>query len=257
MNENCCICMERCLIPVEIICFPCYRLNQLGCSSFCRICIMCANHFLQLDMHQEQRDFVKKCIYCPATIPLHLLSNDKAFRVDYSLMLLDSKPNHICPFCLNYTGNQIMLHHHLEKECPKFPKQCECKKVFLKQDFYFHLFTCPSHIHCPLCTKYISKLVYNDHLKTIHAYDSCPHCEQFISTEFLINHTENICPLRPVICTFCFKLLKYNQYHSHLNLHLNETINEMRDIKQKYQECYVKYKEIFELLGPFRTLLEG
>jgi hypothetical protein len=257
MNGNCCICLEKCLIPVEVKCFSCYTPNQISCSSFCRVCIACVFRFLQLDIDSDQRDFTKKCLFCPGTVSPYTLSPDNAFRLDYTLMLMDSKVDHVCSFCLNYSGSQIMIHQHLERECPKYSKQCECKKVFQKQDFYFHLFSCSSHFHCKLCTKYIEKSQFTNHMKFIHNYISCPYCQQYVFSEIFLDHTENNCLERPVTCGFCFEVMKHQYYKTHLVEHLNDVVQELKQIKHTYQECLEKYKCIHELLGPFRNLLEG
>lgn len=255
MNENCCICMEKLVIPVEFTCFSCFSFNQIGCSSFCRVCLACATSFLQLDKDVEQRDYTKKCLYCPGTVSLSQITAKRSLRKDFTLMLLDNSSNG-CPFCNNFVGTQIILNHHIEKECPKYYMQCSCHRVFKREDFYFHLFSCSAHLHCNLCTRYVLKNQYMDHMYHAHEYSLCHSCQQFIKSPMLNNHAINDCRDRFVVCDYCKEMCRFKNYKDHLEDHLNAVTCDIREMNVSYQDLVAKYRQLKTLLNPFNTALE-
>jgi len=253
MYNNCIICLDSIFIPVEFICFSCYKNTEINCSSLVRVCLKCANHFLQLDRNIDERDFYKKCIYCPSLTYLHKLHFENAYKKDFLLMMNDSNA-YPCPYCFVFSGTQIEIEHHLEKECPKYYILCECKKVFIKEDFYFHLFQCNKHISCPLCKKFILKRKMMEHMSFLHHHVFCNLCKLFIPKDGFDLHIENECPERLVICAFCLQLVVYSKYKDHLFDHKNEVLVEMKELTDKYNVILDRYNQINRLLKPSHLL---
>ena len=254
MNENCCVCMDKLFLPVELLCFDCYKKNSINCSSFSRLCLPCAHSFLQLDIHPDERDFYKRCLYCQNMTYLHRITREKAYRKDFLLMLHDTQ-QHTCPYCKNYTGTQIMMNHHLEKECPDFFLDCACKNVYKRQDFYFHLFSCPQHQFCQLCQKYILKVGFSDHMKDQHDFIMCVLCKTYVPLDGYTRHIDEFCEERNIICGYCFRNVTHKNHKAHLAAHMDDLVQDIHILNQKYNDLMEKYKTLKELLEPFQNLL--
>jgi len=255
MCVNCIICLDPIFLPVEIICFSCYKNNEFNCSSLIRICLRCAISFLQLDKDIEARDFYKKCVYCPSLAYLHRLNFDNGFKKDFLIMSNDQNIYN-CPYCFFFSGTQLDINNHLEKECPKYYILCECKKVFIKENFYLHLFHCDKHLRCDLCKKFIIKKKIIDHMHYIHDHMFCNLCKTFVPKNLFEKHIESECPERLIICTFCLQLITFNKYIEHLFEHKTIVLEEMTELSQKYNVILDKYTKINELIKPFNNLLE-
>lgn len=249
MNDYCCICMEKLFIPVEIICFACHKNNQLNCSSLCRLCLFCVHSFLQLNIDGNLRDCYKKCIYCSEMAYLLDLIASNAYRKDYSLMILDKTSDYNCPFCLYYKGSQMMISRHLEKDCIKFPVQCECFRVFPREDFDFHLHSCSHHILCLICNLYIPKIDIKNHMKHDHDHILCKMCNQFIFIENLTLHIENYCPDRFIICSYCLQLTIFKNYKNHLSIHMEDLNNDINKLNADYKRLLANYRQLQCLLN--------
>jgi len=117
ISNKCCICMEEPFLPVEFICFPCYSNKKIHCCSFYRICMLCANNYLELDKDIGERDFYKKCIFCPSLCCLHSHNRSNSYKIDFCKIVQDEANHYICPYCNIFTGSQIQIFHHLEKDC--------------------------------------------------------------------------------------------------------------------------------------------
>lgn len=252
----CSICMEELLLPTEVICFACFRPNELGCSSVHRTCLRCAYQWLQLDKDADQRDYFRKCLYCPRHALLQTLDTNTALRKDFMVMLKDEKNDYSCPFCDAFHGTQMMIHRHLEDNCTRFPMQCSCRRVLAREDFYFHLVTCTHHKYCYDCRIYLKRSMYDQHLKDVHDQMQCKSCGQYILMDNFVRHNDAECPERLMVCTCCMKLTPYRQFRSHLMEHMSEVVQEIKTIRSRYEELTTLFKKIQDLLTP-SNLLEG
>ena len=246
----CSICMEEVLLPTEVICFGCYRPNELGCSSIHRTCLRCAYRWLQLDRDADQRDYFRKCLYCPQHALLQTLDTATALRKDFMIMLADEQATHSCPFCDAYKGTQMAIHRHLEQDCGRFPVQCPCRRVLARDDFYFHLFTCTHHKYCYDCRLYIKRPLYGQHLKDVHDQIQCKSCGKYVHFDMYGHHVDAECPDRMMVCTCCMKIVPYRQYRPHLMEHMSEVVQEIKTIRSRYNELSALFKKIQDLLAP-------
>lgn len=255
MTNNCIICLENLFLPVEIICFGCYKNYEINCSSLSRICLKCANTFLQLDKNIEDRDYYKKCIYCSSLCYLHKINCKNAFKKDFYSMIKDTNIYN-CPYCFAFTDDQISICNHLEKDCPKYYVLCDCKKIFIREDFYFHLFSCPKYSFCNICKKYVNKNIFNNHMQNEHDYIYCNLCKDYFKKLLFENHIENECPERLIVCTFCLQLIIYKDYKKHLLDHRIDLLNNLDELNNKYNQCIENLNKINEILIPTPNLLE-
>lgn len=255
MNEKCCICLEDLILPVEFSCFSCHHNSQINCSSFSRVCMHCANQYLQLDMDPEKRDFYKKCLFCPHHAYLPSIRRKDAYRRDFALMVRSAAQRFLCPFCHEFQGEQLAIHHHTELECPDYHLECSCNKVLRRRDFYFHLFQCPDHSKCSKCSLYIQKTILNNHMREVHEHLSCPRCKVFVHIDSLDEHLLTYCPMREQICQFCLLMVPFKNYRGHLTTHLNNLQSELEQVSVSYKSLMEKYTQIVSLLRPFRNVL--
>jgi hypothetical protein len=242
--------MEELLLPTEVICFACFRPNELGCSSIHRTCLRCVYRWLQLDKDADQRDYYRKCLYCPQHALLQTLDTTTAFRKDFMAMLSDEKDNYSCPFCNIFHGTQVLIHRHIEHDCSKLPIQCFCRRVLLREDFFFHLFHCTHHKYCYDCKIYLKRSIYGQHLKDVHHQIQCKSCGEYVSFERYGHHLDSECPDRLMVCTCCMKLIPFRIFRSHLMDHMREIVQEIKTIRLRQEELTLQFKQIQELLAP-------
>lgn len=248
IDYKCCICMEIPIIPVEIICFPCYKNNLLNCNSLLRICLQCCILFFQLNRHKNMREYNKKCFYCPCHIRLASLSFHNTFKFDFRFH--SSTIIHSCPFCNHFVGNTIQLISHL-KICDEYFIECQCNQIIIFKNYYLHKKSCLFFDQCHFCNDLIENTHINQHMRDSHDHIICHQCNMFILFKDFQIHSEKYCQYRTIMCNICLQNLKFLEYERHLLIHKNTFIDELKKLEIQVNNFTNRLEEVNILLKPF------
>jgi len=240
--ELCAICKEKCIIPVEILCFNCYKKNEINCFSFLRVCLSCSIHYLELDKSKYERPYSKKCLYCSESALLHFITIKYAIKIDFSLMSLDTNQNYECPFCNEATGNQVEIYKHAIDQCPNFYIECICEKIIRRCELVAHRSSCVEFALCEECDQYIAKYALKDHLKHNHNLDTCYRCKMKIECDQMEDHVHQTCEYRSVLCEYCLKFCDYKSWKDHLNSHMNNLMDDISKLNNEYSSLLKRHE---------------
>lgn len=253
-HHLCVICYDDVFLPVEIVCFTCFRIDQIHCCTFLRICIQCAHTYLQLDRSSSTRDFFRKCLFCNAYATIHNLSISNAYRIDFFSMSKDHCQSYTCPFCRKYRGNQISIVKHLQKDCPDMLLDCECGVCMPRRDYWFHLESCPLHHLCPHCHEYIHIHRFNDHCRDVHEMSKCSFCNVFVRIDLYEHHLTHICPNRLVSCEICNIWIRMVQFIEHMEEHEQEAWDQIKSLKSRLLDWMQTIRRIQDLKRRLRLV---
>ena len=236
----CYICRENVFLPVEIICFKCYKKNELHCNSYIRICLECSIKYLEISKNRYDRKDIVKCLLCPETVNPKLLKRDESIRIDF-LTLKDDKEIYMCPFCNNYEGTSLNIYKHLN-ECPFYFRQCCCGTIVQYQiNYKYHLYFCSKHKQCKDCEEFIHIDSFNLHMQQEHEKYLCKFCfNYYIDLDEHINKCEN----RYVNCFYCYTSMQYNRYEQHLIEHENENIEKIKQLEEMKKQIESQLENI-------------
>jgi len=109
--KECFLCLQSCIIPIQLKYFPCSESKQISCHTFQRICISC---FLSSEL--------LKCSFC------HKEKENENFQIDFLSIQNDEYSILTCPFCKDFQGNHMNLWKHMNDSCISF---CKCNKLYL------------------------------------------------------------------------------------------------------------------------------
>ena len=219
---KCTICLDDCLIPVEIICFGC-GVTQLkpSCFSFNRVCYLCANKYLELDRPFHQRSPVKRCIFCPAECNPRTLSEKTWYRKDFLLMQMDTSivkcPNENCDF----QDIHVTVDRHYTKDCDHTITACVCNTYVPRSEMIAHKKKCSFFRECFECSKFFLVSEYERHLQESHGMIVCMICKH-LSSLTLTDHLEKECVYRLIYCTYCHKFIRSKDLQEHYIEHAVE-----------------------------------
>lgn len=253
-NEVCVICHDQVFLPVELVCFTCFRMHQIHCCTFIRICMKCAYSYLQLDRSSSMRDFFRKCLFCNGYATIHNLKISKAYRLDFFSMSRDLCQSYTCPFCHKYHGTQISIVRHLQNDCPEMFQDCECGVCMSRKDFWFHFESCPLHTICSYCHEYFYISDLDDHCLDVHNMSKCTFCKAFIHINGYEHHLTHDCPDRLVSCDICNKWIKMLQFHEHMEEHEEEALNEIRSLKSRLWQWMQTIRRIQDIKRRLRLI---
>lgn len=207
---DCFICLQPCIIPIQLKSFSCYKENEISCNTIQRICLPC---YLKSDL--------KKCSYC------HSEKTDRRNEIDFSLIMKDDFSIYSCPFCNEFQGNHIHLWKHMNEHCIF---QCPCSKIILKKDLKKHYEEeCSQLKWCTQCEKGVQ---------------FCPHIKCKICKK--TNHTEEECSERLIDCKECFKKIKAKDYIEHYLEHIETIKTKMEFFKESLKSEKLKYYHLME-----------
>lgn len=250
--KECLICKETPLIPVELICFHCFRPNTITCSSYTRVCRKCAHDYLELDKSVLERNTRKRCFFCSEKVSTRDLSPSVSYRKDYLLMVEDVKDDYTCPYCHEYTGNQLSIDHHLDNQCPLVFIQCPCGSAIRRQDFFNHLFFCSHHERCLSCHQFIAHTDLKKHMNEKHQQESCRWCQAFICSAHVSDHETLECPERIIMCSLCHSSIRFRNMNQHLEEHgqffqtgFRRLIQETTSVLNEYRR-FIRYRNQFQ-----------
>lgn len=245
--QQCNICLDNVIIPVELTAFSCSKKNEINCYSFKRICEKCAINFFELNKPNNSRKNIKKCLFCDATInPQEIF--DKPYKKDFLLMSFDEN-KHNCLYC-DFSGNHLDLNNHLENNCPNIIISCLCgtnnKRNIIKSDE--HKMACCFFKKCLVCSLFIYSIDYESHLLQNHSMNQCNICQK-PTLLTISNHLLNECSFRIIKCKHCSKNIVANSYLDHIIEHTKDSqtrINLLKDILDKEYKIYQRYKKEIE-----------
>ena len=225
----CYICRNEVVLPVELICFPCFSVNEVHCNSYVRLCLFCAIEYLQLNKGYFEREFTRKCLTCHETVFLSLLHFNNALKFDFQIIKEDEKVIE-CPFCFEYQGNMMSVFHHL-KQCPEYFCECACKKIIpFRKMLRSHHFNCSHHKHCLTCDTFVPVHDFAQHQRQIHNTIECVHCKEYLPLEELFEH-EYYCPERKVECFVCKEKFLNKDLKDHYADHELQLLAKIQDVK--------------------------
>lgn len=243
---KCAICLDTCVIPVEITSFECYEYNKPSCFSFHRVCELCAIKYLELNIPSEQRSESKRCLFCDS------VCNPKSallfYRKDYLLIQLDPNPNVSCPNSdCNIVGTHSFIENHYSKSCDYTIISCICNKYGIRKlmNSREHCLNCVFYRECIECKSmiYINKL--SDHYKINHNMKLCNICK--IPTKLSLNqHLIEECLMRLVNCPYCHKYLQAKSYMEHCIEHVIEIRQRIDILKKVYDKELILLDKIIK-----------
>lgn len=230
----CYICRSEVVLPVEMICFPCFEMNQIHCNSFVRLCLFCAIEYFQLNVGCYERDLTRKCLTCHETVFSSQLKFSNTLKFDFQMMRDDNRVIN-CPFCENYEGTMMEIKNHL-KICEEFMHECKCKKIITRRKFLrSHLFNCSHFKYCIECDDFIESEKYSNHKRSVHNRIECMFCNSFFSIEDIFEH-EFYCSERPVECFYCKMKVKNKEIQSHYQEHERNLLDQIHIEKEKLRK---------------------
>ena len=218
MNE-CVVCREEVFLPVEMTCFPCYRKNNICCSSFCRVCRKCAHDYLQLDKPVYHRDVMRRCLYCPSVCSTLSLTPNTAYRKDFLMIRADASVDHHCPYCRESTGTQLATDHHLETVCQETVVVCPCGVAMPRKACREHVSSCPRRRKCTVCDAFVLVAEMEDHMMNAHQHMRCGLCDEDVPYDAMTVHLLEQCRHRMVRCEYCHTSIAYHRIPSHMDEH--------------------------------------
>lgn len=252
--DVCCICLETILIPVEPLCFQCRESDgEISCFSMKRICLVCAENFLDLNKDRKDRSIKKKCIFCPKTCHLYQIPKNKTFRVDYLMMdRVGAHHERSCPYdgC-GYHASHLKVARHVFTECPYYHVECECGSVCPRNQLLEHRAHCDKYKCCVFCQTFILEIEMARHMYYHHDKTKCFTCHQFIDMSRLSDHIISDCPERLVTCEVCSSFIRYKSFKNHLRRHIVEVSKNVTLIRNKLREEEATYQNIQRLIEQF------
>lgn len=236
---NCYICQCNVQIPVQITCFPCFKVNKIHCNTYIRCCYECVVRFLQLNSSVVERNENLKCLLCDCKVNLKYIDFTNAFQYDY-LLQQQNQEKEKCPFCFSFFDN---IYQHIE-QCESNYFQCSCGYVSIHQLKNYHYLHCSFFVECDYCNEYVDKNSFLDHLRVNHDKTMCLDCNKIISFSDENIHIQYLCQYRYIHCKFCKQSVQFCQLNDHLELHKEEIMKMIEYSKTIMNKLYKKYREI-------------
>ena len=216
--KECFICLQSCIIPIQLKSFPCFEVKQISCHTFQRICISC---FISNDL--------LKCSFC------HLEKKNENFEIDFLSIQNDEYSILSCPFCKDFQGNHMNLWKHMNESCISF---CDCKKIYLKKKKQLHFEKeCSLYQWCSIC---------NNGVKF------CPHISCSICSK--TNHSVEDCPERKLKCNECSLSISAKDYIEHHLEHIEHIKTKIDFFSKSLKSEKIKY---YELMNKIPDLYEN
>jgi hypothetical protein len=238
----CCICRNQVDIPVELICFPCYKSNDIHCNSFVRVCLSCSIDYLQLNKSTKERDPIKKCLFCPQKCILSQLTFENSYRID-TVLLREMESKLSCRYCEKEFQNSLAFFRHI-KTCDNFFFQCKCGFVGANKDREEHKMKCRLYRYCDDCKKHFHLSTWTYHQNLVHERVLCTDCKIFVPWNELITHLVRECPKRKLSCNICEKDIPYDEFEEHLNNHEKQMSTELISLKTDFENKLVLYQKL-------------
>lgn len=197
---NCPICLDPCLVPVEITGFPCFRPDRIHCHSFARFCFHCAARLFELEKAPEGRSVKARCPFCYSETDPRQIRVSPPFRIDWEAVQTSSQEAVDCPSCGLEAETVEELARHCDRSCcacvlpsnHKDEKDClVCRNTADRDSPLFHLHMTKTHRmnYCVLCTNYTSLSIRRHHkMECLRRIVPCRHCDMSIQALFFADH---------------------------------------------------------------------
>ena len=216
---ECFICLQKCVIPIQLQGYECFSGNDMNCNSRKRICVKCYT--------QKKLDI---CSFCRSK------RKNNNIMIDFDSIYNDTFSILSCPFCKEFQGDHFALYKHLKDKCLEF---CTCGDIFLKKDAREQFKNCKEKRWCEICKEFVKE---------------CSH--KYCSICFSTDHEEKMCLKRTVKCRECNKEKNVSQIIEHYMEHIEESKKrtnfykeELSREKKKYQRMMIflpdLYKEVY------------
>lgn len=240
---DCLICHESVKIPVRFRCFSCCGGSdkETDCYSIVRVCMHCADGYLELHTVQSKRARTRKCLLCDAVAhPRNIRAATEAYEKDFLIMSLDPRP-HACPRGCSFVGIQCDLNRHMNEKCPLRMIQCPLQGCGWYQwgEEAAHRYDCVAYTPCTMCTSAVPKDEFEEHLKTNHQIVKCRYCTNMFKEDNVAQHGE-ICIHRPIDCPVCESRMQICIMDAHLMNHIRTLRNRMH----KEEDELIKFRGV-------------
>lgn len=210
MNE-CFVCLQTCIIPLQLQCYECFSNHEMNCNSTKRICSVCFS-----------KTKLESCSFC------HSKKVNKNVIVDFQMIHNDEFSILSCPFCTEFKGSHYHLYKHMKEKCFDF---CPCGEFILKKHEREHYKTCNRKKWCVKCNAFVKK---------------CSH--QYCSICSSLDHSERICKERILKCKECKEEKKVFQMIEHYMEHLEKSKKKVEFFKEEYVNEKKKYQTLMTFL---------
>jgi len=210
--EKCHICFEKCIVPVQLNCFSCYKDIEINCNSLQRVCLLC---FLENDL--------QKCSFC------HAPRCNNNIKIDYTMMENDSLSKYSCPLCNDFSGSHFELYTHMVKSCMYL---CECGKWVIKSREKEHIQGKCSHWKwCSACNKKVDKCIHFP----------CKDCGK-------VCRNKRECCGKRMQCPTCHDMIPCKQLMNHILVHVDDSKKKIEMMKYVLQKERKEYHKLMELV---------
>mgnify|MGYP005704392613 FL=1 len=238
---ECPICQDEVYIPVSIICFPCFKRNEIHCHTFTRFCLSCAFQYLSLNVSRLDRPSNVRCVFCEQNVsPRQLTTLNSAIEFDFVLAnTLEAKQ---CPFCFR-TVDRIFEHL---KECPYMPVQCVCGYVTLRELQKYHKRQCSHFVKCTLCSEMVSRRAFQEHMQETHQFSPCRLCGDMVFNPLHTEHRRSFCEYRKIKCSICHSMVCFKDLESHYQDHVGKLESLLADLENVSAEIRAMLSKIRE-----------
>lgn len=212
MND-CFICLQKCVIPIQLRKFKCFSDFEMNCHSTKKICVQCYT-----------QSKIEKCVFCRS-----LPRENGDICIDFQTIQTDEFSVYTCPFCTNFSGSHFDLYKHLKEKCLIF---CPCGEI-LKREYEKKHYEkeCDKKHECKLCNKFVT------HCN--HSY--CYYCKD-------TSHTEESCKNIKYECSECSESIHKFELVEHILSHINIINNKMTFFKEEYILHKQKYQTLMKTL---------
>ncbi len=212
MNQQCILCLNTCLLPVQLKCFACFDEKKMNCHSLKRVCLHC---------YLEMENKIQKCFFC--TSP----KVSKSVSVDFQVIQNDDVSLLSCPYCSLSGKTHMDLWKHV---ISSHVKDCECGDFFLDEKTHYQY--CDKKSWCERCQQFV---VNCQHKK-------CKFCKK------KCNQTSDKCMERPFSCPECGQNFQAKGFMNHFMEHLNENRNSQKALQNSILIIKKDYKRLMNLL---------
>lgn len=203
--SDCFVCLQKCIIPLQLQCYECFSVNEMNCNSTKRICVCCYT-----------KAKINTCSFC------HSKRKNNVVVVDFQMIHNDEFSSLSCPFCMNFQGSHFGLYKHMKEKCLIL---CVCGDIVKNEEEHYK--ECKEKKWCDLCRGFVKK---------------CSH--QYCSICSSLEHCEAMCKERTLKCKECMEERKIFQMIEHYMEHIEKTKTRMNFFKDEFLSQKRKYQEM-------------
>lgn len=212
MNQQCVMCLNNCVIPIQLKCFQCFDERKMNCNSLKRVCLVC-----YMDMEKK----IEKCFYCSSP------KVSKEISVDFQMIQNDDVSILSCPLCsLTGMGHMDLFKHVTSVHI----KECECGDFVMDEKSHYQY--CDKKWWCERCQEFVTSCVHK----------KCKFCKK------RCDHPPQKCMDRPFSCSECDGTFTAKTFMNHFMEHLNENRNSQKALQNSILKLKKEYKRLMDML---------